>query len=198
MLAGGQGGNAGERSIDAVEERMFLVRACHARSVAMIGNVEDAGERDAGASVLRFLLAEAFSRELDVESCRARVVGAFGDGESGGGHGVDRFAGHIVIEAHRRPLAGGIVVHALGADGEGGHAGIDLERRPGKEAGLDLIGKDVGVSRGLEDLLGHFSGDLVLAVTIGDAADKYGGEDRSPEKWPRRSSRPRETAEFTS
>ena len=178
VLARGQGGDAGERDIDSVEERVFLVGGFHARSVAMIGHIEDSGERDAGAAVLGFLLAQAFSRELDVGAAEHGVIGAFGDAEGGGGHGIDPFAGDVVVEAHRRPLAGGVVVHALGADGEGGHAGVDLERRPGEEAGLDLIGKDVGVSRGLEDFLGHFSRDLVLAVAVGDASDKDGGEDQ--------------------
>ena len=96
----------------------------------------------------------------------------------GGGDGVDPFAGDVVVEADGGPLAGGVVVHALGADGEGGHAGVDLERRPGEEAGLDLVGEDVGVAGGFEDFLGHFSGDLVLAVAVGDASDEDGGEDQ--------------------
>jgi hypothetical protein len=41
-----------------------------------------------------------------------------------------------------------------------------------------LIGEDVGVACRFEDFLGHFSGDLVLAVAIGDASDKDGGEDQ--------------------
>src|SRR5580692_9508330 len=82
------------------------------------------------------------------------------------------------MEANGGPLAGGVVIHALGADGERRHAGVDLERGPGEEAGLDLIGKDVGVSRGFEHFLGHFSRDLVLAVAVGDTSDKDGGEDQ--------------------
>ena len=144
----------------------------------MVGNVKGSGERDAGAAVLGFLLAEAFSSELDVGAAESGVIRAFGDGEVGGGHGVGPFAGDVVVEAYRRPLAGGVVVHSFGADGEGRHAGIDLERRPGEQAGLDLIGKDSGVPGGLEDFLRHFAGDLVLAVAVGDAADKDGGEDQ--------------------
>jgi hypothetical protein len=95
-----------------------------------------------------------------------------------GGHGFGPFASDVVIEAHRRPLAGGVVIHSLWGDGEGGHAGIDFERRPGEEAGLDLIGKDGGVASRLEDFLRHFAGDLVLAMAVGDASDEDSGEDQ--------------------
>ena len=178
VLARSERGYAGERGVDAVEVGVLRIGGGHARSVAMVGDVEGSREGDAGAAVLGFLLAQALAAELDVRAAEGGVIGAFMDGDGGGGHGVGPLAGNVVVEAHRSPLAGGVVVHALGGDGEGRHAGIDLERRPGEQAGLDLIGKDFGVSGGLEDFLRHFAGDLVLAVAVGDAADEDGGEDQ--------------------
>ena len=40
-----------------------------------------------------------------------------------------------------------------------------------------MLGKDVGIGGGFEDLLRNFAGDLVLAVAVGDAADEGGDDD---------------------
>ena len=57
----GQGGDAGQRGVDAFIEGLFFFRGGHAGAVAMIRNVKGAGERRAGAAILRFLIAEAFA-----------------------------------------------------------------------------------------------------------------------------------------
>ena len=146
----------------------------------MIRHVEGTRKRNAGATVLGFLQAEAFARELNVGSAERGIVRSLGYRESGSGHRIGPFAGDVVIKAHGRPFAGGIVIHSLRGNGKGRYASIDFERGPGKETGLDLVGKDGGVSRSLEDFLSHFSGDLVLAMTVCDATDEDGGEDQRP------------------
>ena len=42
---------------------------------------------------------------------------------------------------------------------------------------LQLIGKDRRVARGLEGLLRDFAGDLMMAVAVGDSANKVGEDD---------------------
>ena len=180
MGAWRQLGDAGNRGINAVEVGVLCSGGGYMRAVAVIGDLKLAGERGTGAAVLRFLLSQSFAAELDVGAAKSGIVGAFRDGEGGGGDGVGPPGGDVVIETHRRPLSGGVVVHAFGADREGGDAGVDLERRPGEEAGFDLVGEDVGIAGGGKDFLRHFSGDLVLSVAVGDAADEDGGE----YKWP--------------
>ena len=178
VLAWGKGGYADDGGVDAIKIRALCIRGWHARSVAVVGDVKGAWEGDAGAAVLGFLQAEALATELDIGAAESGVIGTLMDGDVGGRHGIGPLAGNVVIEAHRGPLAGGVVVHTLRSDGEGRNAGIDFERRPGEKAGLDLIGKDGGVSGGLEGFLCHFARDLVLAVAVGDAANEDGGEDQ--------------------
>ena len=148
--------------------------------VAVIGHVEGTRKRNAGATVLRFLQAEAFSRELNVGPAESGIVGSFGYRESGSGHRIGPFAGDVIVKAHGSPLAGGVVIHPFRGNGKGRYAGIDFERGPGEETGLDLVGKDRGIPSSLEYFLGHFPGDLVLAMTVRDATDEDSGEDQWP------------------
>ena len=96
MLAWGELGDSGERDVDAVEEGVLHGRSRHARSVAVIRGFEFSGERNAGASVLGFLLAQAFASELDEGGAEDRIVGSFGDFHRGAGDGVDPFFGASV------------------------------------------------------------------------------------------------------
>src|SRR6201999_3026014 len=128
MLSRGQGGDAGERDVDAVVEGTFFLRGVYAGSVTVIGHIKFPGEGDAGAAVLGFLLAQAFAGELDVGAAQGGIVGSFRNGEGGGRDSVDGLAGDVVVETKRLPFSGGVVVHAFGADGEGRDAGVDLER----------------------------------------------------------------------
>ena len=73
--------------------------------------------------------------------------------------------------------AGGVVVDAFFGDAGEGDAGVDLERRPGQEAGGDLVGEHLGVGCGVEDFLCHDSGGLVVAVAVGDVAGEDRGDD---------------------
>ena len=131
--------------------------------------------RDGDAAVLRLLQGEAFAGESDVGARDEGVVGALGDVDGGGGDAFDPSVVGVVLEADvALPVAGGVVVDAFFGDAGEGDAGVDLEGRPGQEAGGDLIGEHFGVGCGVEDLLCHDSGDLVVAVAVRDVA----GEDR--------------------
>ena len=95
---------------------------------------------------------------------------------------VDPLAGDVVFEFCGRPFAGGVVEHAFLGDGGKGDHGVDGEGLPDGRPrppsyGLELLGKDVGVGGGFEDFLRDFAGDLVVAVAVGDAADKGGDDD---------------------
>ncbi len=79
MLTGCERGDAGQRGVDSVVERLLLVGGFYARSVTVIGHIEDSGEWDAGAAVLGFLLAQTFSGELDESGAEDRVVGSLSD-----------------------------------------------------------------------------------------------------------------------
>ena len=74
-------------------------------------------------------------------------------------------------------MPGGVVVDAFLGDAGEGDAGVDLERRPGHEAGGDLVGEHLGIGCGVEDFLRHDSGGLVVAVAVGDVASEDGGDD---------------------
>ena len=66
----------------------------------------------------------------------------------------------------------GIVVDALLGDAGTGHASVNLEWRPGKQPGLDLIGKHVGIAGRLVDQLSHFARCLMVSVAVGDLPTK--------------------------
>ena len=57
----GQRGDAGDAGVDAIEERLLRGGGGYARAVAVVSGVILAGQGDAHASVLRFLLAQAFA-----------------------------------------------------------------------------------------------------------------------------------------
>ena len=60
------------------------------------------------------------------------------------------------------------------------NSGVHGQRLPGLQAVFELLGKDLGVGGGLEGLLRNFAGDLVLAVAVGNSADKGGDDDLRP------------------
>ena len=176
-----EGCDALDTGVDAVEEAgflRFLMCSVEVRTVAVVGGVECAGGcgADAGA-YLRALQAKAYAGELDVTARGSFFVGeegvggAFVDYDVGGGCGGGDFSGDVVGEACGGVLAGGVVEEAFVRDGLHGDAGVDLERLPGEDAFGGELGEDFGVAGGVEDFLGDFAGDLVLAVAVGDAAD---------------------------
>ncbi len=168
----------------------------------MVANVKGArgGKADAGPD-LGLLQAEAEAGELHIAQGRgievARIgvvrgeVGdspvavveqgiglAFVDRDVDRGWGGGGFASDVVGKACRGVLARGVVEETLVRDGEGGDAGIDLQRLPGEDALRGEFGEDLGVAGSVEDLLGDLPGDLVLAVAVGDAAEEDGREDQ--------------------
>src|SRR5260221_8824320 len=125
----------------------------HARAVAVVGDVDAAAAtaRAATATHLAALQAAAFASELGVRFTAEEWVGvAFGNDDVGFGDGVGDFSGYIIFEAGRDVLIGGVIVHALRVDAAERRARIDLERRPGWQAGGDLVGEDWRVASGLE------------------------------------------------
>ena len=103
-------------------------------------------------------------------------------GSSGVGDGRvgDPLAGDVVLEARGRPLAGGVVEDALAGDArERARSRWQEAARAAGRASfeLELLGKDFWIAGCLEDFLRNFAGDLVLAVSVGDAADKRGDDD---------------------
>ena len=45
---------------------------------------------------------------------------------------------------------------------------------PGLQSALELLGEDLGIAGGLEDLLRNLAGDLMMAVAVGNAAQEGG------------------------
>ena len=115
----------------------------YARGVEVVGGVERAAGGRADAAILRLLLAEAFAPDGEIGGAEERLVGAFGDFYGGGGDAFDVGACDVVAEADGLPVAGGVVVDAFVGDAGEGDAGVDLQRRPGVEAGGDLVGEDI-------------------------------------------------------
>src|SRR5450432_2970137 len=146
IAAFGQRGDAGERNIYAIEEGLFFFFGGGHGSETVVGRAYGAGFGNHAAAGLAFLVAETFAGDLDVGHSENRVVGAFGN------FNIGRKFAVIVSE----PWGSGVI----------------LQRRPGVKAGGDLIGEGVGVTGGFENFLGHGAGGLMIAVTIGGAADK--------------------------
>src|SRR5271165_4608146 len=117
-------------------------------------------------------MAPTFAGHLDVGTAEDGVEGAFWDFDIGCGDGIAPLLGDVIVEVHGRPFLGGVVVNALTGGREEWNAGVDLERRPRTQALRDLIGKNGRVAGELEDLLRGFSGDLVLAVPVGDVSSE--------------------------
>ncbi len=113
---------------------------------------------------------------MQIAAPQHRVARSHLNGHVGRGHACDPLAGYIIFEAGRRPLAGRVIEHAFVCDrGEGDHS-IDGQRLPGLQAIFELLGKHLGVGRGLENLLHNFPGNLVLPVAVGHSANESGGK----------------------
>ena len=130
--------------------------------------------------MLRSLLAQAAPRDLDVGLALQRIALALFDGEIGCGNAVDVCVVHVVMKAHRRVFASRVVEHALWREGEAGHARVYLERLPGLESGGNLIGEDLRIAGGVEDLLRQHAGYLMMPVSICHAANKNRANHHGP------------------
>src|SRR5581483_2650932 len=116
----------------------------------MIGGQRLPGLRDGASTILRFLIPEAFTRNLNIRHAEYGIVRSFGDF-------------HV-----RRQVTGGAATAKW-------NAFIIFERRPRFQAGLDLIGENIRIARGFEYFFSHGTGGLMITVSIARAADKNRG-----------------------
>ena len=154
------------------KDRVLLIGGLDARCVAVVRARGGSIEGNAGAAILCLLPAQALARVLQIGVADQRIEIALGDLDVGGGNLVAPLIRHIVEEAHRHPLVGGVVVYSLGGNGEGGHASVHFQRRPGKQAFLDLSGTHGGIAGGFVGLLIHLPRNLVVAVTVSHVANE--------------------------
>ena len=84
----------------------------------------------------------------------------------------------VVAEADGLPVAGGVVEDSLLGDACEGNASVDLQRRPGKRPALIWSGKIFGSPAALKTSCAIYTGDLVVAMAVGDVAGEDGGDDQ--------------------
>ena len=70
-----------------------------------------------------------------------------------------------------------VVKNPLIGDGGKWHECIILERLPGAQSFLDLLGKHGRIARCFESFLRHLAGNLVIAVAVRAASDENGSDD---------------------
>src|SRR5882757_8010333 len=138
----------------------------------MVGAGCLAWKRHIGPLMLTALFAKAAPGDLNICLTKQRVALALLDGHIGRGNAIDVRVVDVIVEANGSVLAGRIVEHALWRQREAGHPRVDLEWLPWLEAGGDLVRVHLRVAGGVEGLLRQHSGDLVVAVAIGHAANE--------------------------
>ncbi len=181
VLAAREVGDAGQRHVDSVEHGAFVVGGADPRSEAVVVGVGRAGRRGGEAAVLRLLEAESLPRDLLEGACQQRVVVALGDHDARGQHPVDPLAADIVFEAKGIGLVVGVVPDLVVADGEGGHAGVVLQRLPRPQPFADLVREHVRIAGVLERLLRRLPRYLMLPVAVGGSAQEHGRDHQGPD-----------------
>jgi hypothetical protein len=130
-----------------------------------------------GAAVLRPLLAPAFARNLQVAPPQRWIPCADLKNSVSRKRALGPLSGDVILEALRSPFAGGVVEDFSAFDAREGEHRVDGQGLPGLHSVFcQLLGEDLGVTGGREDLLRNLARNLVVTVAVAHSADE-GGED---------------------
>ena len=171
----------------AVVKQIFVPRSCSRRtccfrrhSPQVIARGRWAAQRGIRAAILRLLLAPSLTRNLHIAAPQHRVKFAHLHRNVSRRRGRAPLAGHIIPEPRRSPFARRVVKHLSVFDGRKRNHRVNSQRMPGLQSVFQLLGKNLGIAGRFENLLRNLAGDLMLAVAVGDAANKS----RNDHLWP--------------
>ena len=129
-------------------------------------------QRGIRAAILRLLLAPSLTRNLLIAAPQHRVKPAHLHHNVGRRRGRAPLAGDVILEPRRSPFTRRVVEHFSVFDRRKRNHRINSQRMPGLQSVFQLLWKNLGVAGRIENLLRNLAGDLVLAVAVGNTANK--------------------------